>query len=122
MKIASRIFGAENDKLSEYQKKVNDASYKICKQKPSLLFGKKGDIVTMPERKCTVMAMYTKRILVAQRNMVQDMLMTVFFLRRMEQNLNTLVTVLINRLSLLKLLHSRRFCTPELTPPFAKRP
>ena len=31
MKKASRIFGAENDKLSEYQKKVNDASYEICK-------------------------------------------------------------------------------------------
>ena len=51
MKKASRIFGAENDKLSEYQKKVDDASYEICKQKPSLLFGKKGDIVTMAREK-----------------------------------------------------------------------
>ena len=41
MKKASCIFGAENDKLSEYQKKVNDASYEICKQNHHYCLGRK---------------------------------------------------------------------------------
>ena len=75
MKNASRVFGAENDKLSEYQKKVNDASCEICKQKPSLLFGKKGDIVTMAREKVHSDVYVYKKGSSCSKNLVQDKLM-----------------------------------------------
>ena len=38
---SSKIFKGEA--LTEYQKKCNEASFVLCREKPSLLFGKKGD-------------------------------------------------------------------------------
>lgn len=42
---SSRIFKREI--LTEYQKKCNEASFVLCREKPSLLFGKKGDLLEM---------------------------------------------------------------------------
>lgn len=41
----------KTEKLTEFQKKVNKASYVLCKNKPSLLFSKKGDLLATAQKK-----------------------------------------------------------------------
>jgi hypothetical protein len=47
----ARIYTSEDDKLTEYQKKVNQASIDLCGKNPSLLLGKKGDLMKMAQDK-----------------------------------------------------------------------
>lgn len=46
-----KIYTSREDKLTEYQKRVNQASIKLCLKNPSLLMGKKGDLMRMAQDK-----------------------------------------------------------------------
>ena len=50
IKKSSLIF-KEGHPLTEYQKRINDASYSLCQGNPSLLLGKKGDILDLARAK-----------------------------------------------------------------------
>lgn len=43
--------GDENDNITEYQKKVNLASIALCTKNPSLLFGRRGDLLCLAKSK-----------------------------------------------------------------------
>ena len=48
----AKIYASINeDKLTEYQQRVNQASVDLCLKNPSLLMGKKGDLMKMAQEK-----------------------------------------------------------------------
>ena len=47
----AKIFTGSEGKLTEYQKRMNQSSIDLCTQNPSLLIGKKGDLMKMAQEK-----------------------------------------------------------------------
>ena len=47
----AKIYTSSDDKLTEYQKQVNQASIDLCAKNPALLMGKKGDLMKMAQEK-----------------------------------------------------------------------
>ena len=43
--------GDEGDNITEYQKKVNRASITLCTKNPSLLFGRRGNLLCLAKSK-----------------------------------------------------------------------
>ena len=50
IKKSSMIFQGEQ-KLTDYQKRINDAGYSLCQGNPTLLLGKKGDLLELARAK-----------------------------------------------------------------------
>ena len=53
--------------VSDYQKAINAASFELCMTTPSLLLGKKGDLLELARRRFMKMGMSMKKDIPAQR-------------------------------------------------------